>query len=316
MQPYSFRCRFDRSPNSALGIDALQWVWKTPTGTPDVVLCSPVSGTPIKDSERLVLKSDGWPSEEAAEKAASDYIPVLKVALAKLRVGADFGHWGPESVWTKDGLAFLEKRTGGRTLNDIHGLMLYESDPPPVFAHTSVSAVRVVQQERFEALFSQGVEKGCSLSDAEETAFRLFNASCFQITADARFLLLVMAIESLLEPRSRTPAAVEHVASMIDATKQSKLLSPVERASLLGSLEWLKLDSITSTGRRLAEERLGNRKYGGRKAPAFFAYSYDFRSRLVHGKKPFPSFAEVNWVVGPLELFVSDLLTQPHMELE
>jgi len=313
---HSFRLRFDRSPNATLAIDAPQWVWKTEGRNPDIVLCSPDRRTPIKDSKKLVLRSDGWISEAEAGKAAAEYVPILKVALAKLRVGADFGDWGPKRVWTEYGLAYLQEQTGNRTLNDVHGLMLYESNPSPVFVSTEVDGLHEVKAERFEALFSQGAEKGCSLSNAEGIAFGLFNASCFQRSADTRLLLLVMAIESLLQPPSRTPAALEHVASMIRATKESACLSSEEKASFLGSLEWLKVESIRGTGRRLAHDRLGDREYGGKKAADFFAYCYDLRSRLVHGKKPFPSFPEVNSATGPLEVFVSDLLTQPHLGLE
>lgn len=316
MSLYTFQCRFDRSRTSTLGIDERQWAYKAPTGGPDITLCSPLAGKPIKDATRLVLRGDGWPSKDAAEKAASRYTPVLKVTLARLRVGADFGGWGPESVFTDYGLEYLEKQTGKRHLNDVHGLSVFESNPPPVFAHTSVDAVRSVPEECFLAVFSKAAEVGCSLSDTEETAFRLFNVSCFQSTADARFLLLVMAIESLLELGPRPPASEAHVASMIEATKRAQSLSESEKASLLGSLEWLKSESIASAGRRLAQQRLADKQYSGSKAAAFFTHAYGLRSRLVHGKKPFPSFGEVNSIVGPLESFASDLLTQPHLPLD
>lgn len=313
---YSFRLRFNRTPSATLAIDEPQWVWKTDGHNPGISLCSPDGATSVRTSEKLVLRSDGWSSEAEAGKAAAQYIPVLKVALARLRVGADFGDWGPRSAWTEYGLAFLKKQTGSRTLNDLHGPMVYESEPPPVFVSTSVSGLRQVQRERFEAVFTQGAKKGCSLSNGEGIAFGLFNASCFQWSVDTRLILLVMAIESLLDPLTQTPAALAHVASMIDATEASPWLSPEEKASFLGSLEWLKKESVGRAGRRLARERLGDRGYGGKKAADFFAYCYDLRSRLVHGKKPFPSFPEVNSATGPLEVFVSDLLTQPHLGLE
>ncbi len=309
---YSFRLKFNLSPSDALGIDAVEWVWKINGQLPDLRLRSPKE-KPIQDSEELVFKSDGWPSESEAEKAAAKYVPVLKVALAKLRLGADFGDWRPKSCWTEYGLEWLEKKTGTRILNDVHGLMLYQSDPPPAFVSMSFKGIRRVSGTAFEQLFSQGFEKQVNHSDTEEIAFRLFNASFFQRLADARLLLLVMAIESLLEPIPRTPAARAHVESMIQATKEAESLSREEKDSLLGSLSWLKVESIRRTGRQLAEDRLGDREYGGKKAADFFNHVYDLRSGLVHGKKPFPSFSEVGSAAATLEVFVSDLLTQPHL---
>jgi hypothetical protein len=316
MQAHSFRLGFRRSPNVSLGIDDSRWECRIGEGNPALVLCSKAKGTSIKDSERLVFKSDGWPSEAEAAQAAAKYIPVLQVALAKLCVGADFGDRGPKSVWTQHGLAMLKQQTGERALNDEQGVMVYESEPPPIFISTSASALRIVDPGRFELAFSQGAKKGCSFSDSEALAFKLFNASFFQKSADTRLLMLVMAIEALLDPPPRPPDALAHVDSMIGATKECATLSPEERESLLGSMKWLRLESIRRAGRRLAAERLGDREYHNKKAPGFFAYCYDLRSRLVHGKHPFPTFQEVNVAAGSLETFVSDLLTRPLLNVE
>lgn len=90
---------------------------------------------------------------------------------------------------------------------------------------------------------------------------------------------------------------------------QASEIAPNERASLLGSLGWLRYESISGAGRRLIEQRLPDRTFGGVKASQFFAIVYDLRSRLVHGGPSFPSFEEIASKVGDLELMVAELLT-------
>lgn len=138
----------------------------------------------------------------------------------------------------------------------------------------------------------------------------LFNASFFQPTADSRFLVLVMAVEALIEPVSRSPEGLEHVDRLIEQTRAATLPG-VDKDSMIGALQWLRRESINQAGKRLASMRLGGRLYSGRAAPEFFSYCYQLRSNLVHGNLPIPTFEEVGNVACILEVFVSDLLTSP-----
>ena len=211
----------------------------------------------------------------------------------------------------------LEAETGLRVLNDLHGVMFYESEPSPQFALFSASFLRGVSQEQFERAFSHAVrrfEDPVAEGSAGPRAFQRIilpeDLGC------CCFLMLVMAIEVLLEPASRSPAATAHVESLILATDNAGTLSCEEKASLQGSLRWLRFESINQTGRKLVVERLGNRKYLKRSAPAFFSDCYALRSRLVHGVHPFPSQNEISAVVAQLEVFVSDLVSGELLEIE
>lgn len=96
---------------------------------------------------------------------------------------------------------------------------------------------------------------------------------------------------------------------LIEETRGAELPRD-EIASLLGSLEFLRYESISRAGRHLVQ-RLGNRAYGDPvKLPPekFFTACYDLRSKLVHGSLPRPTFNEVNGRVAGLELMVSDFL--------
>lgn len=316
MPNFSFRLRFLRSPTDTIRIDAPTWEWTIGEGIPPLVLRSHRREDPIKDSEALVFESEGWPSQEAAAQAAERYVPALALTLVKLRVGADFGRRAPKSVVTPAGLAMFEKCSGSRVLNDVHGLMVYESEPRPRFAKVSGTLSRGVDQRHFEQVFSRAVERAPRATEREKLALDLFNASFFQQCPDSRFLVLVMAIEALLDPPARGGEALAHVESMIAGTRECGSLSDDQKQSLLGSLEWLKYESIRQTGRELASSVLGGRKYMDKEAPAFFLYCYDLRSRLVHGRHPLPTWGEVGAAAAQLERFVSDLLSGDLRDIE
>lgn len=313
---FSFRVRFRRSPTDTLNIVAPRWEWHLGDATPSLVLCSRGQQEPIKDSEELVFKSQGWASEEDAALGGKKYADALMLSLARLQVGADFGSRAPKSACTRAGLANLQARTGHRVLNDVHGLMVYESEPPPRFASISVGVLRGVPQDRFERVLSRAIDEPRDLSSRERLSLDLFNASFFQNSADSRFLLLIMAIEALLKPLARSAGANRHVEALIRATQESVELAPPEKESLLACLGWLRCGSINQTGRTLARNRLGQRVYANTDAPSFFSYCYGLRSQLVHGKDPMPTPAEIGSVVGTLEVFVSDLLSGSLLEVE
>jgi hypothetical protein len=141
----------------------------------------------------------------------------------------------------------------------------------------------------------------------ERLSFDLYSGSFFQPSADARFLMLMMALETLLDFHPRSPAARAHVQAIIEATNSAELPKS-ERVSLTGSLSWLLDESIGQAGRRLAK-KLEPRRYGGKAPGAFFTECYGMRSALVHGRVPRPTRDEVGMLAAPLEMFVGHLLS-------
>lgn len=186
--------------------------------------------------------------------------------------------------------------------------MVFQSEPKPRFATSKIQITRGTSPEIFMSAFTQAITIQPQISEREFLAYTLFNASFFQPTADSRFLLLVMSIETLIEPALRSLEAKNHVTSLIEQTKSSSL--PIEeRNSIIGSLNWLRRESINQAGKRLTTERFGCRIYRDRIASDFFSYCYQMRSTLVHGNLPVPTFEDVGGVAATLEVFVSDLLT-------
>ena len=233
MSGYSFRTRFYRSPTDTLNIDSYKWEWPLVEDGRSLVLCSHQKENTIQNSPILVLKSDGWPSESDALKAANKYVNALMLTLARLRIGADFGNRGPKSVVTNAGLDMIAAKTGCRVLNDEHGLMFYKSEPQPKFVSMSTNMLRGVKKEHFEKAFSYSINLSREISERERMSMELFNASFFQKSADSRFLVLVMAIEALLEPAERSSVARAHVKQLISVTKETDTLSQNEKDSFI-----------------------------------------------------------------------------------
>lgn len=203
----------------------------------------------------------------------------------------------------------VREEQGIRLLNELHGLQVYEEDPelPTRFVASSVQPKLLKGIEDFERYFCQAVEMGLEFTERETLAFELYGLSHFEAAERARFLTLVSAIESLSEAKARTPEAVGHVEKLLELTRDSGLPSP-EIASMVGSLKWLRQESISKTCKDFVETFLGDQQYGGKTAKKFFRDCYTVRSELVHSGKPSGETSGFGTLVAELDRLVSDLL--------
>jgi hypothetical protein len=306
--PYNFRIRVNRSDRNFINSDQQEIKISASYVAFPLFLKAAVQGKSIKEAEQLVLLGEGFDSKSVAREEGQRFEDVFMIALAKGRIGADFGQRAPKSAFSEVGLqAFFPGPQ--RSLNNVHGLMVYPSDPRPQFvAMGPMSLLRGITVEDFLKYFEIAALSNRKLTPSERVAFTLYNSSFFQPSADARFVLLSMAIEALIKPASISSESAGYVDGFIAQIRESPL-EQNEKNSLLGRLGWLRLESITKAGQRLAREKLGGKIYEGKNAEEFFAYIYDLRSRLVHGIEPFPSFQEIHRIAAPVEVFASDLLT-------
>jgi Apea-like HEPN len=311
---FSFRIRFNRSPNDTIQTETNEITLFHESFASPLRLHNPDKESSILNAKQLALTGDGYTSLEEALIFGERYQHALIIALAKSRIGADFGMRSAKGFFTNHGLAWLEGLHKRPVLNNIHGLMAFATDPKPSFASSNPSFQRGVNQQTFEHNFINLATNKLKLNEREMIAFSLFNASFFQQTVESRFLLLMMAIESMLEPKERPNDARLYVEQIIEQTKGSKL-AELDKTSIIGSLRWLSNESISQTGKRLAESRLGKKLYNELSAPRFFTDCYSLRSKLVHGSMPYPTFEELSGATGALEVFVADLLTSPFLEV-
>ncbi|MDH3920679.1 MAG: hypothetical protein OEU25_21155, partial [Rhodospirillales bacterium] len=168
---FGFRFRFNRCAHITVNIDLPELVLAQPSANQAIILSSTDRRTPIQDALTLVLKSDGWPSKEAALENGHRFSNALKRAYAKLRLGANYGEFGPKAVITKSGEVFLEEQSGERILNDIHGLMVYQSLPEPRFGKTSVKPVVGKPETALVKAFESAVNVGKVFDEHEKMAF-------------------------------------------------------------------------------------------------------------------------------------------------
>ncbi|TDS73146.1 hypothetical protein [Comamonas sp. JUb58] len=307
---YSFRIRIIQSPSDYISADESEILLVNEPNTPLISLKIPSRNQSLNQKQYISLTGKGYLSQVDAENAGKAYETILMIAFASVRIGADFGDRAARGIFTNEGIKYLEQSHGQRVLNDTHGLMVFLTEPKPLFALTEMSMQRGVNKEKFRQSFEAAKKAIPTLTERDRLAFGLFNASLFQTTAEGRFLLLVMALEAMIEPTTRSPECQAHVDWLMAATKKAEI-SKEERESMLGAIRSLKKESINQAGRRLAEDRLNNRRYDDLSAPDFFTYVYRLRSNLVHGNIPYPTVQAVGNAAAPLEVFVSELLTIP-----
>jgi hypothetical protein len=204
-------------------------------------------------------------------------------------------------------LAELQAEQGSRVLNDEPGVMVFSMDPDPLFVSLSATGTKRPNEDRMREVFRVASATGPHHGEVETLAFDLYSASFFQASADARLLMLMMGLETLLTLQPRSHDARQHVAEPMQATKEANLPSD-EARSLLGSLSWLEKKSISQAGRRLAS-RLEPRTYMELTPVKFFNKCYSLRSALAHGHVPRPDLVDVGVIAASLELMMAHLLS-------
>jgi hypothetical protein len=309
MTDFCFRLKFRLPPH--IGIQVEDSIWPlVPAGeTPFVLLRAIPDDVPIKNAEWLVVRGEPYENGDLAKQAGETWQAALEIAFAAQRIGADFGLWGPTGGFTQTGLDLLQEQSGERVLNDDHGLSVFECEPKPKFAGLTVEPRIERHAGNLRKALDAARGRRPQLEETRSIAFHLFSSSLFTPAADARLLLLMMAIETLIELGPRPEPAMSHVRNLIQRTEAAEM-NEENRASLLGSLNLLRKESISAAGRRLAS-RLEPRAYMDRSPVEFFTYCYQLRGSLVHGDVPRPAVGKVAVAAGFLEQFVGDLLTLP-----
>jgi hypothetical protein len=312
---FCFRIRFRVGERVGLETSADELVLAGRRGEAERVILRPcVDAVALQDADWLCVRGHGYETREKGEAAAVEWATRLRLAFSLLRMGADFGLRAPKSVVTEYGLRMVEESSGhSRALSDVYGIMVFECEPKPVFASISAKAKVGKPVDKLLALLDAAADADVTMGDRDELAFDLYSASFFERSADARFLMLMMSLETLIEQESRSAPVATHVARLVAATRDADDIPQLDREAIIGSLRALQQESVGQADRRLARS-LGEREYMGESPPTFFARCYELRSSLVHGHYPRPEFGEVGTRAANLEGFVGDLLGAPLLE--
>jgi hypothetical protein len=271
---------------------------------------------PSSPSPPLELWGSSWPSRKEAAEAGRRYAKALMRTLVRSRHGAEYHFDIVQGGMSDAARETVEDVFGQPVIDDNPGLTVFASHPSPQLMGIDFDMCSSMPWLNVEHIFTVAAEDVVALSSRERLAFDLYNASFFETSHKAQLVMRVMAIETILSPEPRRLPARQHVESLIKQTLDSQHLLEAEKQSLTGSLQWLLNESISSAGKKLAQARLGERKYTGRNPASFFSHCYGVRSLLVHGSSDAVESSEVSMVNHALSEFVSDLLSGPLLSLE
>ncbi|MDO9440614.1 MAG: hypothetical protein Q7T73_06970 [Beijerinckiaceae bacterium] len=260
----------------------------------------------------VIVTGRGFPTSAEAEAEANRWVAWLQLAFATMRIGADLGRRQVPDGWKRGieadvaGAAATELPKPSGLVADEPGILVFPEEPWPFFSTVKSFGWAGQSADTLAKAVNTVREAGSGLSEVEQTAYELFSSSFSAVSSDARFIVLMMALETLIDPRARDAPVASHVAKMIEMTRGADLPTN-EVASLVGSLEYMERESISQAGRRLCA-RLGSETYSGLAAERFFTKCYSLRSSLVHGAHPRPSTTTVETFAPGLERMVCDLL--------
>src|SRR4051794_12361911 len=274
---YCFRLRFFLT-GPQIGISASEVALAGPPEDAESVVLRAhgLTPPPIESTSHLVVEGREYPAAGDALDSGQRWRGILERAFAASNIGADFGDWGgPSSVITAAGVAAWEKELGQRVANDEHGLMAFECEPRPRFISGSASLTVLRSGDALLTRIGDARAAAAPFSAQERVAYELFSASFALSAADARFVMLMMAVETLIDVAAREAPVRAHVESLIART-QSADIPHREKKSIVQSLQGLTNESISQGGRKLAAT-LGDRSYGGQTPQKFFTGCYALR---------------------------------------
>lgn len=308
---WTFYIRFEMQPNSWLeGSDPSTIVHNDGKGR-QVTMYSLTLGlqqkpTPLAEARTAAIKGVGYSTESEALEAGKLWRARLMEAFAALRIGTDFKDRTASQVsFSREAMAAVSQATGRPAVNYRSGVLVYKSDSPPSFMPNISGTARVSSPSRFTTTLAK-MSSTVGLSEERQVTYDLFSAALGLGSLDARYAMLMAALETMLNPQSRPEECVTHVDKLIELTRRSGLPEK-EIDSITGTLKWLRRESIGQAGKRIAQMLQPN-TYMNEDPAVFFRKCYDLRSNLMHGNYPLPTTQEIRVRIPHLEQFISDLI--------
>jgi hypothetical protein len=261
----------------------------------------------MKTSHRVGLCGAPYSTiEEAFRAGTAARITLIEFAVHQ-RFALDVGMPQPPGGVEAFCQSAILGEDGTALLDGIHGLAVYDASHPTKFVYCndvelilgrSVDRLRAEVDNHYPPL---------ELTAKQETAYELFAASQFEVSQRSRFLSLMLAVESILEPKTLAPEAQQFLADLLSQIDKSNLTGH-DKKSMTDKLKFAADESIRQCGKRLAVELLGKKTYLQKEAGVFFLWLYDVRSQLVHKGKITKKGGDLRTIINDVEQFVTDLL--------
>ena len=245
MDTYFFRLPFHLSKNSnfpsSASLDSL-----IPTHLQKKVTAE-IIGDPvaISDARDIAITGRGFESREAAEDAATQMYSRLVVTLRALGIGADFGDRRPMIQWSAEGSRLFASGTPFAA----DGLIVGLENPaaPAIVFGLSLEVSKGSSVEVFNKVMAFDTSS-VTMDEKLATASILNGVAAFASDPEVRLTVLVMAIEALIDQGDRGSDASKLVGELISVTESSRNITGQEKDSILGSLRYLKKESINQAG--------------------------------------------------------------------
>jgi hypothetical protein len=272
-----------------------------------VHLRSGARGTPIKGHSQAAIIGGSYGSRDEAIAAAGRAREALLIWAVTHRTGVDLGDGRARGVLTEYGKKLLEEQLGSPVRNSIHGTDVYEAQEGLVFVSLNAEAAVGRNADAFRAEIGGTIADPMGLSEKQLLAAELYCASHFDLSVRSRFITLVTAVETLLQPARRSED-VQAFVTACQARLDGLQASQETKHSLRSAMEWLKSDSIGHAGRLLSQQLLGDREYQEMTSTKFFTSVYSVRSEIVHNGKPSDPAINLSDLAVASQQFVADLL--------
>lgn len=307
MEGFDFRLRFHLLEGDTINHDSGELVVLQEDDGRTLRLKSGAQGAAIKDRSRAALIGGPYASEQEAREAANRAKRALLIWAVKQRVGIDLGDGTQRFHITPYGLQMLEQQHRQPVRPDVHGIDVFPHQEGTLFAAVDMKASVGKSPGTFAEIVAKEFQLPPALTDKQVVAAELFCSAFFDVSLRSRIITLVSSVEALLEPAERSSSANALVDAFVTQVRTVGLDEQTTQ-SMIGSLGWLRRDSISQTGRRLGERLLPGRTYLDQSPSQFFTFVYDLRSALVHEGHPQDAAIDLLRVANEWQAFVGDLL--------
>jgi hypothetical protein len=305
---FSFRVSFKFTGSGTLKSDNEFIQFVTKLERIPLKLSSGSKGVPIGDNNRFSISGSSFLSEHAAHKTAASVRHALLLYSARTQRGIDLGQDSLNAfAISPKGKEMLAGSLGASVIMEDHlGITVFPSEPKPTFVRMNMSGYASSQASHLTDELSQIIGVYSFKTAKAEIAAGLYSLSHFTTRTPARFLILFIALEALIQIFPRSDEVASHVDDLISYTRASKL-SQTEKEAICSILNFQKSDSIAAGGRRLVNCLLKDETYDSLTPALFFAKIYRVRNNLVHRGEFDPVSMHV--LIGEVDRFVANLIT-------
>lgn len=231
----------------------------------------------------LALKSGIFHSAAVAEAAGEKALAGLLLVSVRQGFGLMIHARVPGGGITKYGKNMLSGGQFDMVYDDSYGLTVFEDTGRTAFAKLGeMRAMIHGPATHFVDTWSSAVNDAAKWDERIRISYDLYASSRFENSSRARFLLLIMAVEALVEQLERSKPELAVIDRLLAAITEAGL-PPEQSAALLSGVGMLKRVSIGYACRTYLARSIAARTVTDLDAVNHFSACYRMRSQIVHG---------------------------------